>query len=840
MSRFDKFRGILLRLMILIGLVIVSVIPVRSWASAQSSAAPLWVVRSLLTREYGVNDPKGLTFSPTASIFLLPDGSANVALVTMEEESAGTRNLPEAQNDPLNVAFDGKSGSLFVFNHSKAELVKIQADGKGLPNASALPTRFASAAYRVKDPQGITFDSSTGRLFILDAGTSQIISVAPHPTLGFDANEAIRSNKVERISLKKLGTGIFRGLAFNPGNGHLYVSEPAQKRLYELTQSGSLVTTFDLAALGISDPSAMTFAPSVDNTDAPEIQDLFILDSGLAAKSDSQIVELSLQPAAALPAGTTLLPASLVHTIDTSKAAWSPSAPDPGGVDYWPLTGRLLISDSEVEEMSNYWQGKNVFQSTTAGTLASTCTTFTSPPLTLAYNNFSGEPTGVAINPNNNHIFFSTDYLDRVFEVSLGADGKYCTPDDTVTSTDVAGLYKVTDAEDVAYGNNTLFIGGGDAAEVYRIPLGANGVLGGGDDGPMTHFDTAALGFADMEALGYNADAGTLLLASAKATDRYLGETTTTGTLLRAYDLSLMGTAGNIRSDVTYAPGSQNPAIKNIYIVSRGVDNDNDPKENDGKVWEISISGPGAPTPSRTPTNTSTPTPTFTPGPSPTPTLTLTPTATSIVPDLIFADGFESGDLLAWSSSSTDLGNLSVSSAAALIGSQGLQALINDNNAIYVTDNSPNGEPRYRARFYFDPNSISMVSGDAHNIFFGYAGTSTAVLRGAFRFSSGVYQIRFSLLSDSGTWQNTSWFTISDAAHAIELDWRAATAVGANNGGLTLWIDGTQQADLTGVDNDTRRVDSAKLGALSGIDTGTRGTYYFDAFESRRQSFIGP
>jgi len=834
MSYFGKFRGRLLHPMILIGLVIVSVIPARSWAFAQSGSTPIWVVRSLHTSQYGVNDPKGLAFSSKANTFFVLDGSSNVTLVTMGEARAGIRVIPDAQADPLNAAFDKKSGSLFMFNPGRSELVQIQSDGKGSP------ARFGAGALGIQDSQGIAFGSGDGRLFILDAGTSQIISVAPHPTLGFDANEAIRSNKVERISLKKLGTGIFRGLAFNPGNGHLYVSEPAQKRLYELTQSGSLVTTFDLAALGISDPSAMTFAPSVDNTDAPEIQDLFILDSGLAAKSDSQIVELSLQPAAALPAGTTLLPASLVHTIDTSKAAWSPSAPDPGGVDYWPLTGRLLISDSEVEEMSNYWQGKNVFDATTAGTLVSTCTTFTSPPTTLTYNNFSGEPTGVAINPNNNHIFFSTDYLDRVFEVSLGADGKYCTPDDTVTSTDVAGLYKVTDAEDVAYGNNTLFIGGGDAAEVYRIPLGANGVLGGGDDGPMTHFDTAALGFADMEALGYNADAGTLLLASAKATDRYLGETTTTGTLLRAYDLSLMGTAGNIRSDVTYAPGSQNPAIKNIYIVSRGVDNDNDPKENDGKVWEISISGPGAPTPSRTPTNTSTPTPTFTPGPSPTPTLTLTPTATSIVPDLIFADGFESGDLLAWSSSSTDLGNLSVSSAAALIGSQGLQALINDNNAIYVTDNSPNGEPRYRARFYFDPNSISMVSGDAHNIFFGYAGTSTAVLRGAFRFSSGVYQIRFSLLSDSGTWQNTSWFTISDAAHAIELDWRAATAVGANNGGLTLWIDGTQQADLTGVDNDTRRVDSAKLGALSGIDTGTRGTYYFDAFESRRQSFIGP
>src|SRR6185503_17274993 len=237
-------------------------------------------------------------------------------------------------------------------------------------------------------------------------------------------------------------------------------------------------------------------------------------------------------------------------------------------------------------------QGKNVFQSTTSGMLGSTCSTIS----------FTGEPTGVAINPNNNHIFFSTDFNDRVFEVSLGSDGVYCTPDDTVTTTDVNTLYNVRDAEDVAYGNNTLFIAGGDNAEVYRIPLGANGVLGGGDDGSMTHFDTAALGFSDMEALGYNADANTLFIASPKPTERYLGETTTSGTLLRAYDLSLMGSAGNIRSDVTYAPSSQNPAIKNIYIASRGIDNDDNRNENDGKIWEIRISPPVTPTPTSTPT----------------------------------------------------------------------------------------------------------------------------------------------------------------------------------------------------------------------------------------------
>jgi hypothetical protein len=133
-----------------------------------------------------------------------------------------------------------------------------------------------------------------------------------------------------------------------------------------------------------------------------------------------------------------------------------------------------------------------------------------------------------------------------------------------------------------------------------------------------------------------------------------------------------------------------------------------------------------------------------------------------------------------------------------------------------------------------------MVSGDNHFIFKGFVGTTTEVLQVEFRRSSGTYQLRARLLNDASNWISSNWFTISDASHFIELDWRAATAAGANNGGLTLWIDGAQQANLTGVDNDTRRIDRARLGAVIGIDTGTRGTYYFDAFESRRLTYIGP
>jgi hypothetical protein len=211
--------------------------------------------------------------------------------------------------------------------------------------------------------------------------------------------------------------------------------------------------------------------------------------------------------------------------------------------------------------------------------------------------------------------------------------------------------------------------------------------------------------------------------------------------------------------------------------------------------------------------------------------------------DSIFADGFESGNFAAWSANTNDAGDLSVSPGAKLVGSWGLQAVIDDANAIFVRDDTPNAESRYRARFYFDPNSIPMVSGDAHFIFKGFSGTSSSyveLVRVELHRTSTAYEVRASLLNDSTTWTNTAWVTIQDASNSIELDWRAATSAGANDGALTLWVNGAEQPQLTGIDNDTRRIDFIRLGALTGIDTGTRGTYYFDAFASNRQNYIGP
>jgi hypothetical protein len=135
-----------------------------------------------------------------------------------------------------------------------------------------------------------------------------------------------------------------------------------------------------------------------------------------------------------------------------------------------------------------------------------------------------------------------------------------------------------------------------------------------------------------------------------------------------------------------------------------------------------------------------------------------------------------------------------------------------------------------------------MSINDSHIIFGAYTAQSVNTLVIELRRNGSSFQIRAGLLLDRNRWSYTGWSTLTNGWNSIELDWQAATAAGANNGGMTLWLNNpaTPTANLTGIDNDLQKVDWVALGATNSIDTGTRGTYYFDEFESRRSSYIGP
>ena len=125
-------------------------------------------------------------------------------------------------------------------------------------------------------------------------------------------------------------------------------------------------------------------------------------------------------------------------------------------------------------------------------------------------------------------------------------------------------------------------------AEVYRISSGANGIFDGvppqGDD-LVTSFDTASLGIGDPEGIEYDPDSGHLYIVGQPTNT--LAQVSTEGNRVRTIDIS---TAGAVKpAGLAYAPSSANSLEMNIFIADRGIDNGDDPNENDGRIYEVSI-----------------------------------------------------------------------------------------------------------------------------------------------------------------------------------------------------------------------------------------------------------
>lgn len=210
--------------------------------------------------------------------------------------------------------------------------------------------------------------------------------------------------------------------------------------------------------------------------------------------------------------------------------------------------------------------------------------------------------------------------------------------------------------------------------------------------------------------------------------------------------------------------------------------------------------------------------------------------------DAIFANGFESGDLNAWSAASIDGGDLSVVPGAALNGTtQGLQGVINDTNTLLVEDDTPLDENHYRARFFFDPSGFDPGEASSSfrtRIFIGLEENPTRrVFAIVLKRQGGQYSVEGRARNDDGTQTDTGFFDITAAPHRVNLEWIRSSGPDANDGRFRLAVDGTLLSDLSGIDNSISSIDFARLGALS-LKTGANGTLIWDEFVSKRRAPI--
>lgn len=437
-------------------------------------------------------------------------------------------------------------------------VLEAEADSAEIAALAALsPASVLPSLSGVMRPAGIASDPASGDLFVLDRLTRRI------------ARLAHGGGTPRWLDLRALGEGELRGLAFDESSRRLYTIELEGPTLHELDEAGRPMARRSLAGLDVRDPRALVIAPSGDRTDPPETRSFYVTDGAGA------IAELAWSvPAACAPEPFAALAASLVRRTATS--AWSPPSPDPSGIAYDPASGRLIVVDGEVEETSRF-ASRNVWETSLSGTVQRSWNS----------TSFTSEPVGIAVNRDNGHLFISDDDRRRVFEIDPGADGRAGTSDDRVTSFSTSA-FGATDPEGVAYdpAGRRLFVCDGLNDEIYVVRPGSNGIFDGSDD-VVSHFDLAGLGIPDPETVEYREDTGTLLVVGKN--DRRLTELTTSGALVSRTDLSF--TSLSNPAGLAYGPRSNDPSRRSVYIVTRGVDNDQNPDENDGMLVEIGVDG---------------------------------------------------------------------------------------------------------------------------------------------------------------------------------------------------------------------------------------------------------
>src|SRR6476646_1317283 len=214
----------------------------------------------------------------------------------------------------------------------------------------------------------------------------------------------------------------------------------------------------------------------------------------------------------------------------TLTSVWATPSPDPMGITYDARTKRLLISDSEVDEMPARWKGRNLFVVKRKGNLVSSRT----------LKKFTVEPEDLAMDNRHRALYVTDDDLDRVFKDKAGKDGLFGTRDDLVVTVLHTRRFGSFDPEGLTWlpQKKMLIVSDSTTRRIYKIRRGKDRKFGTRDD-DIRSFGTRRYGFTTAEDVAATRFTHHLLIVSSR--QRFILETTIKGALIRRLYLTALG-----------------------------------------------------------------------------------------------------------------------------------------------------------------------------------------------------------------------------------------------------------------------------------------------------------
>ena len=189
--------------------------------------------------------------------------------------------------------------------------------------------------------------------------------------------------------------------------------------------------------------------------------------------------------------------------------------------------------------------------------------------------------------------------------------------------------------------------------------------------------------------------------------------------------------------------------------------------------------------------------------------------------------------------------DLSTSADSAMVGSYGMEVLIDDQTSTYGRYSGMTLSNKLGYRIYIDPNNLTMATTNEFNFMDSWADTSVIAQLGLNYTTAAGYRLRASIGKDPGPYTLTygAYINITDAPHCVEILVTRATTDSASDGSLEIWVDGVSQYTIADQDNYDIFVSSFQVsqGARAGMDSGTTGTFYLDDIIVRDDGqYIGP
>lgn len=252
-------------------------------------------------------DPADLTYLPSFGTLLVADSEVdemsifkggNLFELTLNGALVRTGHTTRFSNEPTGLAFNPASGHLFITDDSADRVFEVGPGTDGLfGTADDLISSFGTRTFNSTDPEGIAFSRWTGSLFVSDGLNAEIYRIDPGSNGIFDGLPPIGDDLVSSFDTALLGISDPEGIEFNAENGHLYlVGAGTRNTMVAATVGGTFLKSIDISAARAVNPAGLAFAPASNSSSGTNI---YISDRGLdnsadPNENDGKVYEMSL------------------------------------------------------------------------------------------------------------------------------------------------------------------------------------------------------------------------------------------------------------------------------------------------------------------------------------------------------------------------------------------------------------------------------------------------------------------------------------------------------------------------------------------------------------------